>query len=327
MMDEATAELLSRLLDGDLDAADRTRLEARLSDEPELRVELAALGRLREATLAVAERMDPPVTLDGTLEPLRRGVPLARGRIHPAVRWLGMAAGLVLAVTVTIEVARRNPDTAPGRPAGEAAPAPSLDKTEIYQLKALPTSPVTPEEELIGVSERLLASPPAEPELDEPEPLYVQGPLPLEDNEAGFETRDEEKARGDRGVQREPVAKDRPSSAEVARQVAPAPATLDARASGKKLDRAVGTTRLVLRDRDGVVAGEVLMNGSWPGEGPPVEVTVSGGVIVAVGTPGSDKDGFAAGEGSEAALIGAAAPGVPDGRYLASPVAGAESSE
>ncbi len=326
MMDEATAELLSRLLDGDLDAADRARLEARLSDEPELAVELASLRRLREATLAVAERMDPPLTLDATLEPLRRGDP-ARRRIHPAVRWLGMAAGVVLAVTVTMEVARRHPDSAPGRPAGEAAPAPSMDKTEIYQLKALPTSPVPPEEELIGVTERLLASPPAEPQLDEPEPLYVQGPLPLEDNEAGLKTRDEEKARGGRGLQGEPAAKDRPSSAEAARQVAPAPATLDAGASGKELDRAVGPTRLLLRDLDGLAAGVVLFNGSWPSQGPPVEVTVSGGVIVAVGTPGGDKDGLAAGVDSEAALIGAAAPGIPDGRYLVSPVAGLEPPE
>ena len=41
-----------------------------------------------------------PEELDLLLEPLRTGEPHGTRRIHPAIRWIGMAAGLALAVTV-----------------------------------------------------------------------------------------------------------------------------------------------------------------------------------------------------------------------------------
>ena len=321
-MDEATSELLSRLLDGDLEAADRARLEARLDKEPKLRAELEAMKRLQAATRAVAQRMDPPETLDAMMKPLRTGAPHAPRRVRPAVRWIGMAAGLALAVTVAMEVARRTPDpmetTRPGREATTEAP----EKTEIYQLKPLPTSSVPPEEKLIGVSERLLASPPADPELDEPEALYVQRPLPMEDEVASPEVHHEAKAKGGRLAERESVARDQPANTAATGEAAAATASLDALASAKKLDRPAGATRLVLRSRDGAPVGAVFVEGPWPDHDPTVEVTVAAGVIVAVDTPGGDKDGFEAGKEPRTALLGAAVGGIPDGRYLASKAAG-----
>lgn len=317
-MDEATSELLSRLLDGDLETADRARLEERLHKEPKLRAELEAMKRLQAATRAVAQRMDPPGSLDAMMKPLRTGAPHAPRRMRPAVRWIGMAAGLALAVTVAMEVARRAPDPMETPRSRREATADAPEETEIYQLKPLPTSSVPPEEELIGVSERLLASPPAEPELDEPEALYVQGPLPMEDNEPGFESRDEAKNQGGRMAVEESVARDQPKSSPARGQVAAAPSNLEARASGKKLDRIAETTRLVLRSEDGVRVGEVLLKESWLHQGPPVKVRVSDGVIVAVGIQDGDKDGFGASEESREALLGAATPGIPDGRYVVS---------
>lgn len=319
MTDEATSELLSRLLDDDLDDADRVRLEARLVADPGLRAELEALESVRAATRSIADRMEPPAALDALLEPLRSGTPHGPRATRPVVRWLGMAAGVALAVTVAMEVARRSPPSGQlGEPTPPARTVP-LGKPEMYQLKPLPTSPVPPEEELLGVAERLLASPPAEPELDELEPLDVRGPLPMADNEQSRAGRDDSVALENEGTTTPPAASQPAGLARSTRRAAAAPAAVEAHVADAKAGRPVVATRCVLLDGAGVVVGEIDVAGAWP-EGPTeVAVTVAGGAIVAVATAASDKDASALSEDPWSAFLGVAAPGIPDGRYLARP--------
>jgi len=76
-MDEGTAELLSRYLDGDLDAAETRLIEARLAAEPDLRAELTALRRLQLHVRSVADRMMPPQPLL-SFSASRMSAPMAR---------------------------------------------------------------------------------------------------------------------------------------------------------------------------------------------------------------------------------------------------------
>lgn len=319
MIDEATAELLSRLLDGDLEGSERTDLEVRLEGDAGLRAELEALRRMQAATRAVADRMEPPAALDAMLEPLRTEVPHEPRRIRPVVRWLGMAAGLALAVTVAMEVSRRSSDHIESTRPGKAAPVAGSEMTEIDQLEPLPTSPASPAEERVGVTDRLLASPPAAAALDEPESLVVQGPLPVAGNEAGLDSRDEAKDDAAGRSRRESVGFDRPGAAVARGKVAAAPAAVDASAAGKKFQQGTAATRVFLLNDDGVQVGELQMSGPWPDHSLRLVVTIADGVIVAVSGPRGDKDGLAAREEPPSGLLGAMAPGIADGRYLATP--------
>ena len=310
MIDEATAVQLSRYLDGDLEADEARQLEARLESEPELAAELASLDSLRRTVRSVAAGMEPPGALDAMLEPLRTGEPHGPRRIHPAVRWLGMAAGLALAVTLAMEVARRSPD--PHEVIRSPTTAPAPDESDFFQVQPLPTSPVPEGEELVGASDRLLASPPAEPELDEPEPLEVRGPLRVEEKKT---------APTGRGVPSTNVraSKQRSSPEEQVRREAtaagkaPAPAALDAASTSKRLRRAVSSVRVVLVGEDGITVAEVDLPGTAPSVD--MEVTILGGVIVDVRPTDSDKDD----EVSSAPWLGQPVGDVPDGRYRATP--------
>ena len=180
-MDDALRELVSRAVDDDLDAAEAARLAARAADDPELAAELARARELREAVARLAGSMAPPPALDAVVEPLRRSPPTDPPRVRPAVRWLGLAAAIVLGATVALEVARRNPapTTEPQRPPRVRA----VDDEAIFELAPLPTA--DPDEARpFGAAERLLAQEPPEPRAPEPEPLDVIGPLPLEDSAA-----------------------------------------------------------------------------------------------------------------------------------------------
>jgi hypothetical protein len=173
MTDATINELLSRHLDGELDGDELEAFEARLEAEPELRAELEAMREIRHsvATLASAERVPPD--LDLLVDPLLRGKPeLVAAR--PWARWLATAAAVVLGATVIIEVNRRNPG-----PSIESITTASKEQrqTERFTLAPLPTSALPPEDRPLGASDRLLASPIAEVQLDDPPPLEVLGPL------------------------------------------------------------------------------------------------------------------------------------------------------
>jgi hypothetical protein len=171
-MDEATAELLSRHLDGDLAEAEEKAFQEQLAAEPELQAELASMERLRNAVRSFAEQEEPPGELSALLEPLRRSSPPPI-TVRPFYRWLAAAATLILGVTVLVEVARQNPG--PQLPESlSRAPQPAPTATGYFQLQPLPTKA---DNGLLGAGDHLLASPPPESELEPPPPLEVMGPL------------------------------------------------------------------------------------------------------------------------------------------------------
>ena len=175
-MDEAVIELLSRYLDADLGAADTETLEERLRCDPELAAELTALQDLHRSLHALAEREEPPPKLDTLMEPLRRAAPEISSA-RPWIRWLGAAAVAMLGLTVVLEVNRRY--SAPSLEKHDQPPARTRaqEPTERFSLAPLPTSSVPEEEQLLGASDRLLASPIPEPELGDLPLLEVIGPL------------------------------------------------------------------------------------------------------------------------------------------------------
>jgi|GEM_PF-5167045 len=180
MIDEATLELLSRHLDGDLTPSERTLVEARLAAEPGLAAELAGLERVRDGLRALAARERPPATLDAALEPLRHSAPPAPG-LRPAYRWLALAATLLIGATVTFRVAQRAPTTTtdPAPPAREVRAA----RDTPYPLRPLPTSAVPEDQQLLGAADHLLASPPPTPALPEPPVHTALGPLTEEERQ------------------------------------------------------------------------------------------------------------------------------------------------
>jgi len=88
----------------------------------------------------------------------------------------------------------------PAQEAPSLRPGPSAEPTERFSLAPLPTSAVPPEEQLLGVSERLLASPIPEIELEESPALQVLGPLAAPPD-----------SRND-GARRKPEAKEAPAT-------------------------------------------------------------------------------------------------------------------
>ncbi|MEJ2188951.1 MAG: hypothetical protein P8Y93_05945, partial [Acidobacteriota bacterium] len=182
-MDEITVLLLSRYLDGDLGPADTRNLEERLRRDAQLEKDLAAFAGLRGVVASLAEQDEPPAELDRLMEPLRRGAPMGP-RVRPWLRWAGMAAAAVLALTVFIEVDHRNPGPQPEpRPRG-AYQSRSAEPTERFALAPLPTASTPEEEQPLGAADRLLASPIPEREVTAPPPaLEVLGPLNNEEKE------------------------------------------------------------------------------------------------------------------------------------------------
>ena len=180
-MDIADIELLSRYIDGDLDRADEQKLVGRLESEPNLRSRLEELQRLRSSLSSLAGREHAPVELDALIEPLRRARPEAVSA-RPWVRWLATAAVAVVGLTVIVEVNLRGSR----QPTPDASHADkrqrSAEPTERFSLAPLPESSVPPQDQLLGVSERLLASPVPEVPIDDPPALQVLGPLAVPRN-------------------------------------------------------------------------------------------------------------------------------------------------
>lgn len=174
-MDDAMIEMLSRYIDGDLDPAEERDIVGRLQADPILRSALESLREIRSSFAVLAQKDEVPADLDALVEPLRRGRPEAIVA-RPWVRWLATAAVAVLGLSVIIEVNQKSSQQ-PVREVPRSRPGPPTEPPERFSLAPLPTSSVPPEDQLLGVSERLLASPIPEMEIEESPPLRVLGPL------------------------------------------------------------------------------------------------------------------------------------------------------
>jgi hypothetical protein len=332
-MDEASAELLSRFLDGDLDAAGIRLLEQRLATEPGLAVELEALRRLQLQVRSVAERMQLPAELEAPPRlPGRGAAPLPR-RVPPAVRWLGLAAGLALAVTVALEVARRPPS--PPAPARDAAPpaaaAPDVASPAPPRFQALEPAAPAPADELTKAA----AAPPAESSQTATRPAQSHPPPPGPQLPAA--TREKRTAAvGGRGpaapaeslgeadtgrADRAPAPDSRgPAAAnEAALEREPAPsaasneqAAFAGIAAGAAKQEGAAGARLELIGEDGTPVAALALPGAAPAPGSRLVVTVAGGVIVTIEPEAAPSAADPALDG----LIGQQLPGVADGRYV-----------
>jgi hypothetical protein len=173
-MDERRNEWLSRYLDGDLTDAERADVERAIENDPALRADLETTRELRRAVRDLASGMQPPAELDLVMEPLRRGAPAPQRRVRPVYRWLGAAAAVVLGVTVTLEMVRRNPSPNTVRPTRTVIA--NGDDREIFELAPLPSA-VPDDNRPVGATDRLLEEDPPAPAAPEPPALEVVGPL------------------------------------------------------------------------------------------------------------------------------------------------------
>ena len=335
-MDEGTAELLSRYLDGDLDAAKTRLIEARLAAEPDLRAELAALRRLQLQVRSVADRMMPPAALDAPPRPADRGAPRTPGRVPPAVRWLGIAAGVALAVTVAVEVARRPPQarapTTVATPGEAPAPTP-LSAPAAAHASAPAAAPLRADE----AGETEVALPPAEPTPPAPagarrrlQPPKQQELSIAAEQQATVATGRAPAAASGTLADAEGALKDRagtPSPSDNVAAVAAAPkreraeavasdeaAAFNALAEGGTAPPGAGVLRLELIGEDGTPVAALALPAAAPEPGSRLVVTVAGGAIATIQAEAADAAvvRWLALHG----LIGRQLPGVADGRYV-----------
>lgn len=180
-MDDRLTEMLSRYLDDDLTDTERADFDRLLKIDSALRSELDGARRLRQTIASIASSMEPPGELDQVMEPLRRSAPAPQRRIRPVYRWLGVAAAVVLGVTVTVEMVLRNPTPTTVKPTRTITA--SNDDREIFELAPLPTA-VPDDNRPIGATDRLLEEQPPPPAAPEPSVLEVVGPLTEDDREA-----------------------------------------------------------------------------------------------------------------------------------------------
>ena len=321
-MDDATLELLSRYVDGDLAEEERVALERRLVDEEALRHRLDALERGRAGVAALADREHPPRSLDALIEPLRRA-PVRPVVVRPVFRWLAAAASVAAAGLLAVQLARQHPaPTPPGELAAPHAPAPQPSPGHYYRLQPLPRSPDA-DQAPIGVSERLLRDGPATPVPEPLPPLDVMGPLdapgpvtaegagaPGEASDKGVAAPVPEPARAERTTASRDADAE-PKFEQISPQAAKASGrTLSPHAAGPQT---VSGGMLVVRTASG--AARLPIAGLAP-DTPPLElvVEVRGGQIVAVRATGPDAS---VPDQVVAALIGIAAPGLVDATYRA----------
>jgi len=191
MTDETILEILSRHLDGDLNADEEVELSARLDAEPALANELETMRRLRRSVAALASSEQVPPELDSLVDPLLRGKPEPTA-LRSWARWLATAAAVVLGATVIIEVNRRHPGPSIESMAKLRKQGHPAEPAERFTLAPLPTSSLPVEQQPLGASDRLLMSPAPDIELDDPVALEVLGPL----EEGEVETVDDQKISG-----------------------------------------------------------------------------------------------------------------------------------
>ena len=94
--------LLSRAIDGDLDAEERRRLEERLEVEPDLADELAALESLRDSLLEIGTEQAPVGLASSCLDELQKTLPELSGAPTINRFRLRFAAGILLLVGLGI---------------------------------------------------------------------------------------------------------------------------------------------------------------------------------------------------------------------------------
>jgi len=337
-MGDEHIEELSRLVDGDLSPEEEQNLRARLMSDPALAKDLAALNEVRQSLAILATRDSTPADLDSLVEPLLRGRPEPI-TARPWARWLASAAVVVLGLTVGFEVYRdhRAPDVA--NAVAPRDPKPAAEPTDRFALAPLPTSSVPSEQHLVGVGERLLASPIPDVELGNPPALEVLGPL---EEEVGDELSPPSDALIDMGGQRESevagVSADLSNELR-ARDAAPAPRPVSKEtATGKAAESGDLSTRGAPSSgsrlwRDHTIAGRgqlfifVDEETAWrdfettafctPGRYA-ARVKISAGVVVevlSVGGATADKSSqrLCAGQ----LVVGLTITGVPDGEYTA----------
>jgi len=150
-MDETIVEILSRHLDGDLNADEELELSARLEAEPALIEELEAMRRIRRSVAALASSEQVPPELDSLVDPLLRGKPEPIA-LRPWARWLATAAAVILGATVIIEVNRRNPGPSIESMAKLRKEGHPAEPTERFTLAPLPTSSLPPEQQPLGAA-------------------------------------------------------------------------------------------------------------------------------------------------------------------------------
>ena len=340
-MDEITVLLLSRYVDGDLGPAETSDLEERLRLDAQLQKDLAALRSLRGTVAAAAERDEPPAELDRLMEPLRRGVPEGP-KVRPWLRWAGMAAAAVLAVTVVYEVDQR----APGpkldpRPRG-VYQSRAAEPTRRFALAPLPTASTPEEEQPLGAADRLLASPIPEREVAVAPPvLEVLGPLNNEEEKV-FAANDKEQPPADEVAPGPPSEEmgDSGAAADAGRSAArktltsqEPPSTRSAAAStseGGKRNEAAAIGEMAPMSFDGAgtgrlyvaVDGETIWRSFDPKRRCPpgrhiVRVDIAAGVVVKA-LPFGGVQSLAPAETCAADLVrGLEIEGVPDGEYRA----------
>jgi anti-sigma factor RsiW len=115
-----TPDVLSAYLDGELDAAERAAVEARLEESAEWRAELAEVRAARDALRGLPSREAPAgfwdavharVAADETVADADDAVvPITAARSHPRRRWAWIAASAaaVAAVVAVVVVPHRN---------------------------------------------------------------------------------------------------------------------------------------------------------------------------------------------------------------------------
>ena len=175
-MGNERVERLSRFIDGDLDEVEERDFRARLELEPALAAELTALIAVRRSLAALATRERAPAELDALVEPLLRGRPDPIV-IRPWARWLAATAMVIVGLTVMYEVNFGHRAVDVEEKLARRRFQPAVEQTQGVALAPLPTSSVPPEKQLIGVGERLLASPIPDVEPAPPPALEVLGPL------------------------------------------------------------------------------------------------------------------------------------------------------
>jgi len=316
-MDDMLTELLSRYLDDDLTAAERSDFEARLAADPELRAEVEAARKVQHAIARLAGEMHPPAALDAVMEPMLRSAPAAQRRVRPAFRWLGAAAAVVLGVTVAMEVARRNP-----QPELDRTTAPRVvnhDDTEIFQLAPLPSA-VPSENRPLGATDHLLEEDLESPAAPEPEPLEIMGPLPTGDLPSDDDAAAAAPAREEKGGLRaaagaDAAAASAPSAARLAADETPA-----GRAKGEPKRAALAHPVAVTVDGAVIWSGRSSCLCETPIE---IRIRVRDGVIAEATEVSGGRSG-ATRSCLPADLVGARIEGVADGEHRAEIAAAAQ---
>ncbi|RLE35127.1 MAG: hypothetical protein DRJ61_03890 [Acidobacteria bacterium] len=164
MIDEKTDEILSRHLDGDLDAEEARLLTERLKRDPAIVEGLNEMQRLRQSLRQLALDERPPKVLDQMVRPLRRAGRPMRQR-WAAAALVAAAAVVVVGVIVVEEIGRTG-----------WMPWTQTEKAE-RQIFALSNLPARDPDAPIGAVESLLSREDPEPTLAEPELLEMIGPL------------------------------------------------------------------------------------------------------------------------------------------------------